>query len=122
MVPILVAAAVAAAGGAAYYVYKHWDEVKAWFSKFLTSLKEAISKSMRGIANAATIVGEKIKDSIARIKHQLFYKDKQNDQWMVERTVVPVSEDEVPPHIRAKIARQEADITQEMELELGQTI
>ena len=120
MVPVLVAAAIAAAGGAAYYVYKHWDELKVWFSNFLTSLKAAIKKSMQGIANAAVIVGEKIRDGIAQLKHKLFYKE--NGKWMEETTKREVTEDEVPPYIRAKIAKQEADITQEMELELGQSI
>lgn len=120
MVPVLIAAAVAAAGGAAFYVYKHWDEVKAFFSSFLTSLKEAISKSMRGIANAAVIVGERIKTGIAQIKHKLFYKEE--GKWMEETTKREVDESEVPPYIRAKIARQEADITQEMELELGMSV
>lgn len=120
MVPVLVAAAVAAAGGAAYYVYKHWDELKDFFCNFLTSLKESIAEKMRGIGHAAVIVGEKIRDGIAQLKHKLFYKE--NGKWMEETTKREVSEDEVPPYIRAKIARQEADITQEMELELGMSI
>ena len=120
MIPVLVAAAVAAAGGAAYYVYKHWDEVKAFFSDFITNLKASIQKAMRGIAHAAVIVGEKIKDGIAQLKHKLFYKEE--GKWMEETTKREVTEDEVPPYIRAKIAKQEADITQEMELELGMSI
>ena len=105
MVPVLVAAAVAAAGGAAYYVYKHWDEIKEFFSNFLSRLKVSIAEKMRGIANAAVIVGEKIRTG-----------------WMEETTKREVSEEEVPPYIRAKIARQEADITQEMEMELGMSL
>ncbi|MBQ3452154.1 MAG: hypothetical protein IJL14_09660 [Selenomonadaceae bacterium] len=120
MVPVLVAAAVAAAGGAAYYVYKHWDEVKAFFSNFLSKLKVSIAEKMRGIANAAVIVGEKIRDGIAQLKHKLFYKEE--GKWMEETTKREVTEDEVPPYIRAKIARQEADITQEMEMELGMSV
>lgn len=120
MVPVLVAAAVAAAGGAAYYVYKHWDEIKAWFSKFLTNLKAAIKEKMRNIANAAVIVGQKIREGVAQLKHKLFYKE--DGKWIQETTRVEVTEDEVPPYIRAKIAMQEADITQEMELELGQSV
>ena len=120
MVPVLVAAAIAAAGGVGYYVYKHWDELKVWFSSFLTNLKAAIKEKMQGIAHAAVIVGEKIKDGIAQIKHNLFYKE--NGKWMEETTKREVTEDEVPPYIRAKIAKQEADITQEMELELEQSI
>ena len=120
MVPVLVAAAVAAAGGAAYYVYKHWDEICSWFSNFLSNLKDAIAKRMRGIANAAVIVGEKIRTGIAQLKHKLFYKE--DGKWMEETTKREVSEEEVPPYIRAKIARQEADITQEMEMELGMSV
>lgn len=120
MVPALIAAAVAAAGGAAFFVYKHWDEVKEFFCNFITSLKESIAKKMHGIANAAIIVGEKVRDGVAQLKHKLFYKEE--GKWMEEVTKREVSEDEVPPHIRAKIAKQEADITQEMELELGMAI
>jgi len=120
MVPVLVAAAVAAAGGIGFFVYKHWDEIKEFFSNFLTSLKEAIAKKMRGIANAAVIVGEKIKTGVAQIKHKLFYKEE--GKWMEETTKREVTEEEVPPYIRAKIAKQEADITQEMELELGMSV
>ena len=119
MVPALVAAAVLA-GGAAYYVYKHWDEIKSFFSKFLSALKKSIMEKMRGIANAAVILGEKIRNGISQLKHKLFYKE--NDKWMEETTKREVSESEVPPYIRAKIARQEADITQEMEMELGMSI
>lgn len=120
MVPVLVAAAVAAAGGAAYYVYKHWDELKEFFSNFLSRLKVSIKEKMRGIANAAVIVGEKIRTGIAQLKHKLFYKEE--GKWMEETTKREVNEDEVPPYIRAKIAKQEADITQEMEMELGMSI
>lgn len=120
MVPVLVAAAVAAAGGAAYYVYKHWDELKEFFSNFLSRLKVSIKEKMRGIANAAVIVGEKIRTGIAQLKHKLFYKE--DGKWMEETTKREVNEDEVPPYIRAKIAKQEADITQEMEMELGMSI
>lgn len=120
MIPVLVAAAVAAAGGAAYYVYKHWDEIKSFFSHFLRNLKDAIMRKMRGIANAAVIVGEKIRNGIAQLKHKLFYKE--DGKWMEETTKREVTEDEVPPYIRAKIAKQEADITQEMEMELGMSV
>lgn len=120
MIPVLVAAAVAAAGGAAYYVYKHWDEIKLFFSSFLRNLKDSIMRKMRGIANAAVIVGEKIRNGIAQLKHKLFYKE--DGKWMEETTKREVTEDEVPPYIRAKIARQEADITQEMEMELGMSV
>ena len=120
MVPVLIAAAVAAAGGAAYYVYKHWDEVCAFFSGFLTSLKKAIREKMKGIANAAVLVGELVGDAIAEIKHKLFYKE--NGKWMEETTKRQVDENEVPPYIRAKIAAQEADITKEMEMELQITV
>lgn len=120
MVPLLVAAAVAAAGGAAYYVYKHWDEICEWFSNFLTKLKASITEKMRGIANAAVIIGERIRTGVAQLKHKLFYKEE--GKWMEETTKREVTEDEVPPYIRAKIAKQEADITQDMELELGMSI
>lgn len=122
MVPLLVAAAVAAAGGAVYYAYQHWDQLCAWFGQFLTNLKASIKEKMKGIASAATIVGEKIKNAIAVFKHNLFYKEE--GQWMMETTKVPVEESQVPPYIRAKIAQQEkeADVTKEMELELGQSV
>ena len=120
MAPLLVAAAVAAAGGAAYYVYKHWGEIKSFFSSFLRNLKESIMTRMRGIANAAVIVGEIIRNGIAQLKHKLFYKE--NGRWMEETTKREVNESEVPAYIRQKIAKQEADITKPMEMELGMSI
>ncbi len=120
MVPVLVAAAVAAAGGTAYYVYKHWDEICSWFSSFLTSLKEKVANAMRGIAHAAVIVGEKLKDGYAAIKHKLFYKEE--GKWIEETTKRQVEESQVPPYIRAKIAQQEADISKEMEQELQMSL
>ena len=98
----------------------HWDEIKEFFSNFLTELKASIAEKMHDIAHAAIIVGEKIKEGVVAIKHKLFYKEE--DRWMEETTKREVIEDEVPPYIRAKIARQEADITHEMELELGMSI
>lgn len=120
MVPVLIAAAVAAAGGAAYYVYKHWDEICEWFGNFLSNLKQAIAKKMKGIAHAAAIVGEMVGNAVAEIKHKLFYKE--DGKWMEETTKRQVDESEVPPYIRAKIAAQEADITREMEAELQLTV
>ena len=120
MVPLLVAAAVAAAGGATYLVHKHWDEIRSWFGNFLSNLKAVIKEKMQGIANAAVIVGEKISNAVAEIKHKLFYKE--DGKWMEETTKRQVDESEVPPYIRAKIAKQEADITKEMEMELGLSV
>ena len=120
MVPVLIAAAVAAAGGAAYYVYKHWDEICDWFIGFLTALKESIAEKMQGIAHAAVIVGNKISNAVSDIKHKLFYKE--DGKWMEETTKRQIEESEVPPYIRAKIAQQEADITREMENELQLTV
>ena len=96
----------------------NWKNFCAWLSNFMTSLKKALD--LRGIANAAVIFGEKIREGVAQLKHRLFYKE--DGKWIQETTRVEVTEDEVPPYIRAKIAKQEADITQEMELELGQSV
>ncbi|MBQ6297462.1 MAG: hypothetical protein IJK81_07190 [Selenomonadaceae bacterium] len=98
----------------------HWEEFKEFLANFLTNLKKSIAEKMRGIANAAVIVGEKVREGIVAIKHRLFYKE--DGKWMEEITTFEVVEDEVPAYIRAKIAKQEADITQEMEMELGMSI
>ncbi len=119
IVKAAVAKAFASVGNTFNFTY-HWDELKEFFYNFLTALKKSIKEKMRGIANAAVIVGEKIREGIVAIKHKLFYKE--DDKWMEETTKREVNEDEVPPHILAKISKQEADITKEMELELSISI
>lgn len=96
----------------------NWKNFCEWLSNFLTSLKKALD--LRGIANASIIVGEKVREGVVQIKHLLFYKE--DGKWIQETTKFEVIEGEVPPHIRAKISAQEADITQEMELGLGISI
>ena len=114
-----VAKALASVSNAFNFTYQ-WDEIKEFFSNFLTELKASINEKMHDIANAAVIVGEKVKEGVVAIKHKLFYKEE--GRWVEETTKCEAIEDEVPPYIRAKIARQEADITQEMEMELGMSI
>lgn len=115
MIPVIIAGIVAAAGGG-YLIYKNWDQIVNWLSGFVSALKEAFLKKMRGIAHAAQVVGQKIKDGIAAIKHKLFYKE--DGHWIEETTKREIPEDQVPPFIRKKIARQENDISEEMEEEL----
>ena len=95
---------------------KSWKALKSFFRYLVKKLRII----MRGIANAAVIVGEKIREGVAQLKHKLFYKE--DGKWIQETTGVEITEEEVPPYIRAKIIRQKADITREMELELGLSI
>jgi len=124
MIPALIA--IIAAAGGAYAIYKNWDEIKNWLSNFIPKVKEFFERKMQGIAHAAAVVAEKVKDTVAAIKHRLFYKEE--GKWIEETTKREIPESEVPPFIRAKIAAQEkamekeADITHEMELELKTTI
>ena len=97
---------------------KNWKALKSFFRYLVKKVRAIFSKL--GIAHAAIIVGEKIRDGIAQLKHKLFYKE--DGKWMEETTSCEILYEEVPPRIRAKIAYREADITREMELELGMTI
>jgi len=123
MLPLI---AVIAAAGGAFLVYKNWDQIKNWLSDFIPKIKELFERKMQGIAHAAAVVAEKVKDTVAAIKHRLFYKEE--GKWMEETTKREIPESEVPPFIRAKIAAQEkamekeADITHEMELELNMKV
>ena len=98
----------------------HWEEFKEFLANFLTNLKKSIAEELRGIAHAAVIVGEKVRAGIVAISHKLFYKE--DGKWMEETTKREIIEDEVPPYIRAKITEHEAEITHEMEMELGISI
>ena len=115
MIPLIIGGIIAAAGGA-YVIYKNWDQIVDWLSGFVNALKEAFSKFKKNVAHAAQVVGQKMKDGLAAIKHKLFYKE--DGKWIEEVTKRELPEDEVPPFIRAKIAKQERDITNEMEEEL----
>ena len=115
--------------GVAAIVY-NWDEVLDWLHDFLPK----ISKMVRAMAknfgpefeHAAIMVADVLDSVDARIEHKLYHKIG-HQQWMEETTRRTLPEKELPPAVKRKIAKarknhEEADITDEIEDELGMTL
>lgn len=107
LIPILVAIF-----GGLYAVFKYWDEIMNWLDRCLPEAKRAIDEALKNIAHAADIFAKHVKNAMAEIKYSVFFKE--NNKWIEGFVTREVPEEEVPPHIRAKIARQEAAITDDL--------
>ena len=120
MIPVLLAGLAGVIGG--MIVVHYWDDIVNWLKDFLPKVKEYFENLKTKLAHAAVMVAEKVKDAYVAIKHKLYYKEE--GQWMEQTTTRQISEDEVPPFIRDKIAaqEQEVDITAEIENELQLTV
>lgn len=103
--------------GGAYAIYKYWNEIVDWFNECLPGVKKAIDDALKNVAHAADIFAKHAKNAIAEIKYSVFFKE--NNKWIEGFVTREVPESEVPPHIRAKIAKQEAAITDDMKPLLG---
>ena len=115
MLPAIIAGVV---GLGAILVASFWDEILDWIRDFVRSLARAWNSVRDYLPHAARIIGDSIVGAMVAIMHKLYYKD--GNQWYEETTTRKIDESEVPPDILAKIKKQEnADITEEMELELG---
>lgn len=117
MLPVLMGLGALAVG---FAVVKYWDEIINWLSDLVCELKRAWDEFKSNIAHAAAIFIKRVADGLAHIAHKIYYKE--NRQWMEQTTTRQVDEDEVPPHIRNKISRQERDVTPDFERELQMAI
>ena len=78
---------------------------------------------MGGFEHITDMIADKLDAYSAKISHRLYHKRK-DGMWEEEKTTRTLPESELPASIKRKLAqkRNEADITEEMELITGQTI
>ena len=104
----------------------NWNEVVNWLRDFVPKLKKAWEKFRPLVPYEMQWLGDTVvkgAEHLISIIHK-FYHQEENGKWMEKKTVREVKESEVPPHIREKILRkkrqnEQADISQEMELEMA---
>ena len=128
MIPVawLVGAGLVGILGVAAVVYD-WDEILDWLHDFIPKISSMLREAARSFGPnfqaAAMVVGGFLDTVHAKIEHKLYHKV-EHGKWLEETTRRTLPESELPPAIRNKIRRnrQDADITEELELELGMRI
>ena len=124
MIPFLIAGGLAALGLGTVLVVANWNDIVDWIRDLIPKLKAGWQKFRPLVPYEMQFLGDMVVEAgehLARIIHKLYYQ-KENGQWMEEKTIRKINENEVPPHIRAKIQKKQqemtkqADISHEMEL------
>ena len=87
-----------------FLVVSFWDEIVDWLKDCFNVIRERLSQLREKVENAMTIIADKVRDGIAMIKHMLYYKEQ--GQWYEETTKRQIDESELPPQVRARIAKQ----------------
>ena len=123
----LIGAGLVGVLGVAAVVY-NWDGILDWLHDFIPRvaqmLREVALTFDPKLQAAAMIVGGFLDTVHAKIEHKLYHKIG-NQRWLEETTRRTLPESELPPAIRNKIRRnrrQDADITEDVELELGMSV
>ena len=122
----LIGAGLVGMLGVAAVVY-NWDGIMEWLHDFIPRVSQMLRVASiefgAQFKAAAMIVGGLLDSVHTKIEHKLYHKVGQG-KWLEETTGRTLPENELPPAIRKKIRRnrQDADITDEMELELGMRI
>ena len=105
----------------------NWDGILDWLHDFIPRISQMLREVARTfdprMQAAAMIVGGFLDAVNAKIEHKLYHKIGEQ-KWLEETTRRTLPESELPPAIRKKIRRnrQDANITNEMALELGMDI
>lgn len=128
MVPAawLIGAGLVGMLGVAAIVY-NWDGIMEWLHDFIPRVSQMLRAASVEFGPefkaAAMMVGGLLDSVHAKIEHKLYHKVG-HGKWLEETTRRTLPESELPPAIRNKIRRnrQDADITDEMEMELGMSI
>lgn len=126
MIPVAWLAAIGLAtviGGGAYYVYKHWDEIKAWVAN---TILPAISKVIRMLGErlgprtkfATDLIAQKLDAYTASINHELYYEE--NGEWWKETTRAKVPNNQLPARIQGRIRTIGSETSIANENDLGQ--
>ena len=111
MIPIAWLAGIGLAaviGGGAYYVFKHWSEIKAWIantllpavSKVIRMLGEKLS---RGTKFATDLIAQKLDDYSTSINHELYYQKTASGGWKKLKLKSPATK--FLPEFRAESER-----------------
>lgn len=123
----LIGAGLVGILGVAAVVY-NWDGILDWLHDFIPKVSEMLRAASYEFGPefkaAAMIVGGFLDTVHAKIEHKLYHKIG-NQRWLEETTRRTLPESELPPAIRNKIRRnrrQDADITEDVELELGMSV
>ena len=131
MLPVawLIGAGLVGILGGAAIVY-FWDDILKWLHDFLPKVSQmlrSIAKKVPLFEHVAIMLADFVDSVNSKIEHKLYHK-MQDGQWMEETTRRTLPESELPPAVKRKLEEKrqgrikEADITEEMELELGQSI
>lgn len=122
----LIGAGLAGILGVAAVVF-NWDEIMDWLHTFIPKISQMLRVAAMEFGPefkaAAMVVGGFLDTVHAKIEHKLYHKVGQG-KWLEETTRRTLPESELPPAIRKKIRRnrQDADITDEIEMELGMSV
>ena len=123
----LIGAGLVGVLGVAAVVYNR-DGILDWLHDFIPRvaqmLREVSLTFDPKLQAAAMIVGGFLDTVHAKIEHKLYHKIG-NQRWLEETTRRTLPENELPPAIRNKIRRnrkQDTDITEDIELELGMSV
>ena len=128
MVPAvwLIGAGLVGVLGVAAVVY-NWDGIMEWLHDFIPKISQMLHAASVEFGfefkAAAMMVGGLLDSVHAKIEHKLYHKIG-NQTWLEETTRRSLPESELPPTIRNKIRRnrQDTDITEDIEMELGMSI
>ena len=126
----LIGAGLVGIFGAAAVVY-YWDDILEWLHDFLPKVSNMIrnfaKKDIPGFEHVAYIIADKIDNVTSKIEHRLYHKrrDGQYEEEITRRTLPP---SQLPAYAKKKLEMkrrgqiEEADITEELELETGYSI
>lgn len=121
MVPVLAVLFGGIVGFGLSQVMEHWEEVKSFFKRLITEIKEAFKKASFYIQSAAKIFVRKVKEGYAEFQQEQYYKE--NEKWFRNTTTVEISENEVPAWAKVNMRNNvRADVTENMEEELEMKI
>ena len=83
-----------------------WNEITSWLRRAIAKVKEVVS----GIVYGVKVFARKMSEGYREISR---HYSKEGAQWKETTVTRPISEEEVPPEIRAKVGTQETDLTDE---------
>ena len=116
--------------GAAAVVY-NWDSILEWLHDFLPRvskmIREIAKRFVTNFEHIAYIIADYIDNVDGKIEHVLYHK-RHDGRYEEEITRRTLPKSELPPYARKKIEEkrrgriEEADITEELELETGHSI
>jgi len=112
MIPLILLGVALGAGAIALTVY--WKEVVAWLKRVLEKLPDSVKQNLQG----ATAFIQKLANTVKNIMNYYSYNEK-TEKWTETTVTKEVSENDVPKHIREKMAKtSKVDITDELQEKL----